>query len=81
MFGIEPDEPSYDQVQDALGELTNILGGQVKSLLPEPCRLSLPAIAEGTDYAFRGPHDKVLARLAFTCRDAPVRVTIVEGVR
>ena len=81
MFGIEPGETSHDQVHDALGELTNILGGQVKSLLPEPCRLSLPAIAEGADYAFRCLDDKVLTRLDFTCEDAPVRVTIVEGAR
>ena len=49
MFGVEPGETSYDQVQDALGELTNILGGQIKALLPEPCRLSMPAVTEGTD--------------------------------
>src|SRR5947208_686603 len=29
MFGVDPGDTSYDQVQDALGELTNILGGQV----------------------------------------------------
>src|SRR5271163_702197 len=28
MFDIEPSLTSYDQVQDALGELTNILGGE-----------------------------------------------------
>ena len=81
MFGVEPGDTSYGQVQDALGELTNILGGQVKSLLPEPCRLSLPAVAARADHAFRGPHDKVLATFDFACRDAPVRLTIVEGNR
>ncbi len=81
MFGIEPAEISQDQVQDALGELTNILSGQLKALLPEPCRLSLPAVAEEADHAFRKPRDKVLTRLAFTCQDASVRVTIVEGTR
>jgi chemotaxis protein CheX len=81
MFGVEPGETSFDQIQDALGELTNILGGQFKALLPEPSRLSLPAVAEGADYAFRGLHDKVLARFAFACHDAPARVTIVESGR
>jgi chemotaxis protein CheX len=81
MFGIETSETSFDQVQDALGELTNILGGQVKALLPEPCRLSLPAVAGEIDNAFRGAHDKVLTRLDFACLDAPVRVTILEGAR
>ena len=81
MFGVEPVDTSYDQVRDALGELTNILGGQVKALLPEPCRLSLPAVAPRADYAFGRPDAKVLATLDFACRDAPVRVTIVEGGR
>ena len=79
MFGVEPRDTSYDQIQDALGELTNILGGQVKSLLPEPCRLSLPAVAARDDYAFRGLHDKILATLDFACQDAPFRVTIVQA--
>jgi chemotaxis protein CheX len=79
MFGVELGETSYDQVQDALGELTNILGGQIKALLPEPCRLSMPAVAGGEDLTFRDAHGKVLASLAFACQDAPVRVTIAEG--
>jgi chemotaxis protein CheX len=78
MFGVEPGQTSFDQIQDALGELTNILGGQVKALLPDPCRLSLPAVTRDTDNAFRGANDKVLACLDFDCLDAPIRVTIVE---
>jgi chemotaxis protein CheX len=31
-----------DDVEDALGELANVLGGNVKSLLPEPSSLGLP---------------------------------------
>jgi chemotaxis protein CheX len=81
MFGIDAGQTSYDQVQDALGELTNILGGQVKALLPEPCRLSLPAVTREADNAFRGIYDKVLTCLDFACLDAPVRVTIAEGER
>jgi chemotaxis protein CheX len=78
MFGVESGQTSFDQVQDTLGELTNILGGQVKALLPEPCRLSLPAVFQEADNAFRGSHDKVLTCLDFKCLDSLVRVTIVE---
>jgi chemotaxis protein CheX len=31
-----------EDVEDALGELANVLGGNVKSLLPEPSSLGLP---------------------------------------
>jgi chemotaxis protein CheX len=44
LLGMELDEVTDDDVADALGELANIIGGNVKSLLPEPCALSLPHV-------------------------------------
>jgi hypothetical protein len=38
-------DPSTDDVMDAVGELGNIAGGNVKSLLCQHARLSLPAAA------------------------------------
>ena len=43
-------QPDLDEVRDALGELANMLGGNVKALLPAPSRISLPAVAVGSDY-------------------------------
>ena len=53
MFGVEVSETMPDQVSDALGEFTNIIGGNIKSFFPEPSNLSLPAVAEGIDCYFR----------------------------
>lgn len=36
-----------DDVFDAVGELANMVGGNVKSLAPEPSRLGLPAVGRG----------------------------------
>jgi chemotaxis protein CheX len=47
MFGMEADEVGEDEVADAIGELTNMVGGNIKSLLPEPSWLSLPAVSGG----------------------------------
>ena len=44
LLGIDLEEVTEDDVADALGELANIIGGNVKSLLPEPCALSLPHV-------------------------------------
>lgn len=41
-------DPGPDDLLDAVGELGNITGGNVKSLLRHSCRLSLP-VAEMTD--------------------------------
>lgn len=40
MFAQE--EVTTDDVQDAMGELANVIGGSVKGLMPGPSKLSLP---------------------------------------
>jgi chemotaxis protein CheX len=47
MLGARPTGVGDDDVTDALGELTNMVGGNVKSLLPSPSRLSLPVVRVG----------------------------------
>ena len=57
MLGIEPDEvESINEVKDLLAEITNIVGGNVKSALNDagfPCVLSTPAITYGTDFTIK----------------------------
>lgn len=48
MLGLTPDEVCTEtDVADAVGELVNMVGGNVKSLLPGPSQLSLPLVAAG----------------------------------
>jgi chemotaxis protein CheX len=47
MFLLDAAAVADHDVADALGELTNMIGGNIKSLLPAPSRLSLPAVHEG----------------------------------
>jgi chemotaxis protein CheX len=42
MLGLAGGEPDAADVSDAVGELANIIGGNVKSLLPAPC----PVVAD-----------------------------------
>jgi len=44
LLGVEQADATTDDVADAVGELANIIGGNVKSLLPGPCALSLPSV-------------------------------------
>lgn len=55
MFMAEPGSLGEDEVSDALGELTNMVGGNIKSLLPEPSKLSIPSVANGENYTIRVP--------------------------
>ena len=58
MFGIEEDSAGKEEIQDAIGELANMTGGNIKSLLPEPCYLSLPAVAV-TDTGFSCARERI----------------------
>jgi chemotaxis protein CheX len=70
--------PTFDDVRDALGELTNMVAGNVKALLPSPCNLSLPAVALGTDYALSVLGTTTLACVSFTCDGHPLLVTLLQ---
>ena len=47
MFALEPSTVNMRQLRDALGELTNLVAGAIKSLLPDGCSLSLPVATDG----------------------------------
>ena len=47
MFQLSPDNVSDADMGDATGEVANILGGNVKALLPPPSALSLPSVYKG----------------------------------
>jgi chemotaxis protein CheX len=76
MFGSSPDAVADDEVVDAVGELTNMVGGNIKSLLPEPSRLSLPAVAQGHSQQLRVPGAEVLNEVALTSAGERVLITV-----
>jgi chemotaxis protein CheX len=55
----EPEQVGIDQIRDAIGELANMSAGIVKPLLPKPCQLSLPSVADGSDYTLTVPQGAV----------------------
>ncbi|GGM27447.1 chemotaxis protein CheX [Dactylosporangium sucinum] len=78
LLGIAFDDVAEEDVADALGELANIIGGNVKSLLPEPCALSLPHVhVEGT--SGRYPAVTEVCHLDGTWMDESVTVTVLES--
>ena len=50
MFGKEPADAEPDEIRDALGELTNMVGGNFKTLLKGECRLSVPNVLDVVPY-------------------------------
>jgi chemotaxis protein CheX len=76
MLGLdESEDPNALDLNDAVGEMANIVGGNVKSLLPGPNDLSLPLVAHSLLEAPSGLHPQLTLDLAW--RDAPVRVRVL----
>jgi len=67
MFRLGDRPASLEDMQDALGEITNMTGGNIKALLPGQCVLSLPAVVEGQGYTIRVPSSQLVTRMAFEC--------------
>lgn len=76
VFGLPADLTTASDVRDALGELANMTGGNLKAVLSDQCRLSLPVVAEGSDPAPLVPGTRSLCEAAFECRGHVVRVAV-----
>jgi len=78
MFGTEIGETTDAEIQDAFGELANMVGGNIKSILPGPSQLSLPMVARGREFKFAISSSKDIHNCAFMCGELPLRVRILK---
>jgi chemotaxis protein CheX len=76
MFMADPGTLGEDEISDALGELTNMVGGNIKSLLPEPSRLSIPTVAGGDNYTVRVPGASLVDAVTLICQAGPVHISV-----
>ena len=79
MFQAEPGSLAPEEVADAWGELTNMVGGNIKSLFPAPSALSVPSVSEGLAQQVFVPGASVLQRVQLIGPDALVRVTVWQA--
>ncbi len=77
-LAVDPDDVTIDQIRDAMGELANMSAGSVKPLLPKPCQLSLPSVADGHDYTLTVPHGELIHQSGFDYQGEPLRVAILQ---
>lgn len=77
MFELDESATSLEDMQDAVGEITSMTGGNVKALLEGQCALSLPAVVEGRDYSIRVPGSEAVTRVTFDIEGAPFVVSLL----
>lgn len=76
IFLNEPGGVTEQDAFDAMYELTNIMGGNIKSLLPEPCQLSLPCVESTTEKHLRIPGMERASELVFDCQGQHLFVSV-----
>lgn len=73
----EPTEVT-DDVRDAMGELVNMVGGNLKSVLPRGVGLSMPSVVQGRNYSMRICGGNLVNRQVFCCGPERFAITLVE---
>ena len=74
MLAMEDGPLDDADVADAVGELVNMVGGNIKSLMPGPSTLTLPYVAAGR--AAHASDTTEVARLDAAWAGEPVRVSV-----
>jgi chemotaxis protein CheX len=75
MFDMPADDLDDDLVLDALGEIANMVGGNVKGLVGGDSQLSLPAVTSGSDFRVTGSRPET--SLWFDSAGHPLSVHLV----
>lgn len=78
MFDVDVSALAPDEIEDAIGELTNMTGGGVKALMPGPASLSLPTVIDGREYTVKIPGSGIVIATPFTCGPWPLVVRVYE---
>lgn len=74
-LSMDPFKEVDDVVRDVLGELANMIGGNLKCVLGPGIRMSMPSVVDGSDHSLRVCGAVVGERLAFQCDEGVFWVT------
>ena len=66
-FGLADEAVTISDIRDALEELVNITGGNIKALLPPTNYLPLPLVVDGHDYVLQLPGSVCVTKVEFEC--------------
>ena len=83
MFEMEPDELDAELINDALGEVINMLGGNLKTQLSGSTSLSLPTVIRGKGVSWKVSGQKVASEAFFETDGVPFLLSVceIEGVQ
>jgi len=79
MLMIDRAAVAESDLQDVLAELTNMIGGNIKSQVPGPSFLSLPSVTTGGDFRFHLPGARVVSEASMLSDNEALSVLICES--
>ena len=79
MFESPPEEITEDEIRDAVGEITNLIAGNLKTELTDGdgCELSLPMVVHGDDNMIDLPHTHLEAGVYCASEGQPMTVKLL----
>jgi chemotaxis protein CheX len=81
LLAMELNELTDDDLVDAVGELANIVGGNVKSTLPAACVVSLPQVVMGAGARSRWPGATQVCELLAMWQDELISISVWQSSR
>ncbi len=80
MLGMTPDEiEGEDEIKDVISELSNIIGGNLKSFFNDSgfyCALSTPSITMGDDFTIKSLNTERYESLSFSYQQYTIRIEV-----
>ncbi len=80
MFAMDAAEVTESETIDAICEIANILGGNIKALVPQPSLLSLPSTLDGPRANQHFPRTREVCGLNLTCEGEQLSVLVLKKV-
>jgi chemotaxis protein CheX len=80
-LAMEEDEVGAEDISDVLGELANIVGGNVKAMLPAGCFLSLPTVVLAPETASYYPAAERISGLYGVWDAEPISISMWQSVK
>ena len=78
-LAMDAGEVGPEDLSDVLGELANIVGGNVKAMLPSGCFLSLPQVVLAPDSATKYPNAERISGLYGRWEGEPVSISMWQS--
>jgi chemotaxis protein CheX len=77
-LGMPTPDAVGDDVRDVMGELANMIAGNLKCTLAPGIRVSIPSVTDGTDYSLRVCGARLVCRAGFHSESGPFWISLIN---